>query len=294
MAESDTLSQSEIDALLNSLTSGGPKKTEALQQEIISVVPDDNYMDNAPVEEDKKGYKLYNFRRPDKFSKDHLRALQDIHKEFSRQLSLILTTYLRMNMEVDVISVDQLTYDEFVRSMPTPITIGIIELSPLPGQILLGMSHEVTSSIVDRMLGGTGIAENKPRELTDIEVALAKRIVMKITHTLEDSWKSIFPVNALVVGIDNNYSLIQIASAGEIVALITFEVQILGKYSGLLSLCFPYPVLENQLGQLSTQHIFQTKGIITTAEEKQRILNKLNKTNVRINVLLGNVKYFSS
>ena len=111
----------------------------------------------------KKGYKLYNFRRPDKFSKDHLRGLQDIHREFSRQLALVLTAYLRMHLEVDVVSVDQLTYDEFMRSVPNPISIAIFELNPLPGQILLGISFEVLSSIVDRMLGGVGTVEIKPR-----------------------------------------------------------------------------------------------------------------------------------
>ena len=100
--------------------------------------PMDNFLKGFDeVDEHKKGYKLYNFRRPDKFSKDHLRGLQDIHREFSRQLALVLTAYLRMHLEVDVVSVDQLTYDEFMRSVPNPISIAIFELNPLPGQILL-------------------------------------------------------------------------------------------------------------------------------------------------------------
>ena len=103
--------------------------------------------------------------------------------------------------------------------MPSPMTIGILELNPLPGQILIGISHEVVSSIVDRMLGGTGVSETKPRELTDIEEALARKVLEKITGTLEGAWKSLFPVQGLVVGIESNYSLIQIASPGEIVAL---------------------------------------------------------------------------
>ena len=286
MADSDILSQNEIDSLLASLTAG------------LDSVPEEDHQDNAAlqasslieevsIDEDKKGYKLYNFRRPDKFSKDHLRALQDIHKEFSRQLALVLTSYLRMHVDIDVVSVDQLTYDEFTRSMPNPITIGIVELNPLPGQILLGMSHEVTSSIVDRMLGGTGISESKPRELTDIEEALARRVIERVTKSLEDAWKGVFPVQGLVVGMDSNYTLIQVASPGEIVALVTLEVQIASRHSGLLSLCFPYPVLETVVGQLSSQHIFQAKGIITSAEDKQFILNKLNKTKMQVNVMLG-------
>ena len=238
-------------------------------------------------EDYQKGYKLYNFRRPDKFSKEHLRALQDIHREYSRQLSWGLTAYLRMHVEVEVVSTDQLTYDEFTRSMPSPITIGIFELSPLPGQILLGISFEILSSIVDRMLGGIGLMEEKQRELTDIEVALVKKVIEKIVKNLEQSWSTIIPVVSNVIGIDNNYQIVQIASTGEIVALITFEVKVAGKYFGLMSLCFPYPVLETVLTNLSTQHIFQTKGIIATTEERQKMIQKLNTSTVDLSVLFG-------
>ena len=245
------------------------------------------YSDDNTEEDYKKGYKLYNFRRPDKFSKEHLRALQDVHREFSRQISLVLTAYLRMHIEIDVVSTDQLTYDEFMRSMPSPITIGIFELNPLPGQILLGISFEVLSCIVDRMLGGIGLSENRQRELTDIEEALAKKVIERTVKTLEATWSAIIPVQADVVGLDNSYQMIQVATSGEIVALITFEVQIAGKYFGLISLCFPYPVLENVLGSLSTQHIFQTKGIVATTEERQKMIQKLNTSKVDLSVLFG-------
>ena len=278
MSGSDTLSQNDIDKLLSSLTVGLEKDR---------AVPQYNTEMTNNFDEERKGYKLYNFRRPDKFSKDHLKALHDIHKEFSRQLALILSAYLRLSMEIEVVSVDQLTYDEFARSLPNPVTIGILELNPLPGQIFLGVSHEIISSIVDRMLGGVGHSESKPRELTDIEEALAKRVFDKIIKTLEKSWKNVFPVRGAVVGIDTNSVLTQLASPLEVVALITLEIQVANKYSGLLSLCFPYPVLETVIEQLNTQQIYQTKSKISTMEDKQKILNKLSNTNVKINVMLG-------
>ncbi len=260
-----------------------------MQMRNQSSVPDYAFS-NDNSESERKSYKLYNFRRPDKFSKDHLRALQDLHREFSRQLSLILTAYLRMRVEIEVVSTDQLTYDEFIRSMPSPMTIGIFELNPLPGQILLSLSFDILSSIVDRMLGGLGLSENKQRELTDIEEALAKKVLERIIKNLGVAWSNIIPVQGNIIGLDNNYQTVQIASPGEIVALITLEIQVAGKYFGLMSICFPYPVLETVLSNLSTQHIFQAKGIIATTEDRQKMIQKLNTSNVDVCVLFGSTE----
>lgn len=238
-------------------------------------------------EEYKKGYKLYNFRRPDKFSKEHLRGLQDIHREFARQLEMNLTAYLSLPIEIDVVSVDQLTYDEFTHSMPESIAIGLLELTPLPNQVLLGINFEILSSIVDRMLGGIGICEDMSHEMTDIEESLAKQFIKRTVNTLETSWAHVVPVKGTVDALATNYQNVQVASPGEIVALITFEIQIASKYFGLMSLCYPYPVLENILSHLSTQRIFHTKGIVATTEERQKMIEKLNTSNIDISVLFG-------
>jgi len=234
-----------------------------------------------------KSYKLYNFRRPDKFSKDNLRALRDIHREFSKAISLVLSGYLRMRVEIEIVSVDQLTYEEFVRSMPSPISVGVFEFEPLSGQILLGISFEVISCIVNRMLGGVGVTDPQARELTDIEKALAKKIINIILKSLEDSWNTIVPVTGKFISLDDNYQSIQVATAGEIVALLTFEVQIAGKHFGLFSLCFPYPVLETVLTHLSTQHIFQTKGLVATNDERMKMISKLNLSMADVRVQFG-------
>ena len=112
-------------------------------------------------------------------------------------------------------------------------------------------------------------------------------MIERTIQTLEEAWSHIIPVESHLIGMDNNYSGIQVATPGEIVALITFEVHIAGRHYGLINLCFPYPVLENILSQLTTQHIFQTKGIIATSEERQKMIEKLNTSLVDINVLFG-------
>jgi flagellar motor switch protein FliM len=237
--------------------------------------------------EHRLNYKLYNFRRPDKFSKDHLRALQSVHENFSRQMTLKLTTFLRMPLEVDVVSVDQLTYDEFVRSMPSPMTVCIMEFVPLPGQVLLGIGHEVTSSIINRLLGGPGQSEMKPRELTDIEQSLMKRVIDKTTTSLEEAWRSMINVSANIVGMEDSYALIQVASNNEIVALITFEVNLGVRDSGLMSLCIPYPVLEGILDQLNSQQIYHQKQKDIDPNTQFKVLDKLRHADLPVRVVLG-------
>lgn len=291
------LSQDEIDNLLSSLSVGESTAAQAKLSGSGASNPNQPALEGGGgstsqsiedilKQERLKNYKLYNFRRPDKFSKDHLRALQTIHETFARQLSLILSAYLRMSIEMDVVSVDQLTYDEFVRSMPRPITVCILEFAPLPGQLLFGMGYEVTMSMIDRMLGGPGTAESKARELTDIETSLIKRVIERTTICLEEAWRSMMNIHATLMGMEDSYAMIQVASPGEIVALVTFEVTLGNKDSGLMSLCVPYPVVEGVIDQLSAQHIFHKQHTMAP-QEQSKILQKMHYANIPVNVLLG-------
>ncbi len=242
---------------------------------------------NDITEEFKRGYKLYNFRRPDKFSKEHLRALQDIHRDFARQLAMSLTPYLRLDVEMDIISVDQLTYDEFVCSMPPHIQNGTFRLNPLNGEISLGLSPEVLNAFLDRMLGGDGSSTDMDRELTSIEEALTKKIIERIVETLEEAWNSVIHVKAEFVSLDNGYHVVPIATSGEIVALISFEIRVGQKNFGLINICFPYPVLESVLPKLTPQYIYQHTSVMSNEIGRTEILNKINTAMVDLSVQLG-------
>ncbi len=294
----ETLSQDEIDRLLSSL--GGSADVGEITPSLAppggSMPAPTSSLDGLPNilgnsehfgQDEKRAYKTYNFRRPDKFSKDHLRAMQTIHESFARQLAMILTAYLRMNIDIDVVSVDQMTYEEFIRSMPSPITVAITEMSPLPGQALLGLTYEIVSSLIDRMLGGPGLPDSRSRALTDIEQNMIRRIINKTLNTLEDAWQSFVPVETSIVGMEESYALIQVASPGEMVALITFEVVISSKDSGLMSLCLPYPILENVLDKLSSQHIFHSKHVTSDPMQRDTILEKLHYAKTPVQVYLG-------
>ncbi|MBR2386375.1 flagellar motor switch protein FliM [bacterium] len=238
-------------------------------------------------EEFRRGYKLYNFRRPDKFSKEHLRALQDIHRDFARQLAMSLTPYLRMDVEMDIISVDQLTYDEFVCSMPPHIQNGTFKLNPLNGEISIGLSPEVLTAFLDRMLGGDGSNTEFNRELTSIEEALTKKIIERIVATLEEAWNSVIHVKAEFSSLDNGYHVVPIATSGEIVALISFEIRIGQKNFGLINICFPYPVLESVLPKLTPQYIYQHTSVISNEIGRSEVLNKINSVDLDLSVQLG-------
>lgn len=243
---------------------------------------------DAPISEDfKPGCKLYNFRRPDKFSKEHLKALQDIHRDFARHLATILTGYLRMEVEIDVISIDQLTYEEYICSMPSQIQNMIFKLNPLSGEISLGMSPEVLAVVLDRMLGGAGVINDNGKELTQIEELLTTKFVEKIIKILEEAWGTILPVKSEFVTLANGYHSVPITNSGEIVALISFEVRLGQKNFGLMNICFPYPVLETVLPKLTPQYIYQHANVVANEIGKNETLERIKGAELEMQVILG-------
>ena len=244
-------------------------------------------LDSTLKEEFKPSCKLYNFRRPDKFSKEHLKALQDIHRDFARHLATILTGYLRMEVEIDIISIDQLTYDEYVCSMPSHIQNMIFKLNPLSGEISMGMSPEVLAVVLDRMLGGAGVINDTGKELTQIEELLTTKFAEKIIKILEESWGTILPVKSEFVAIANGYHSVPITTSGEIVSLLSFEVRLGQKNFGLMNLCFPYPVLETVLPKLTPQYIYQHASVVANEIGKNETLDRIKTAELEFQVILG-------
>ena len=238
-------------------------------------------------EDFKPSCKLYNFRRPDKFSKEHLKALQDIHRDFARHLATILTGYLRMEVEIDVISIDQLTYEEYICSMPSHIQNMIFKLNPLSGEISMGMSPEVLAVVLDRMLGGAGVINDTARELTQIEELLTTKFVEKIIKILEEAWGTILPVKSEFVTLANGYHSVPITTSGEIVSLLSFEVRLGQKNFGLMNICLPYPVLETVLPKLTPQYIYQHASVVANEIGKNETLERIKGAELELQVILG-------
>lgn len=251
---------------------------------------EENIEENIITNELIRGCKLYNFRRPDKFSKEHLKALQDIHRDFVRHLAQVLTAYLRMEVRIDVISVDQLTYEEYICSMPSNIQNMVFKLNPLTGEVSMGMSPDVLAVVLDRMLGGAGIVNEHGKELTQIEELLTTKFTEKIIKILEESWSAILPVKSEFVALANGYHSVPITTNGEIVSLISFEVRLGQKNFGLMNLCFPYPVLETVLPKLTPQYIYQHASVASNEVGRNETLEKIKGAHLEMQVLLGKTK----
>ncbi|MEZ0537775.1 flagellar motor switch protein FliM [Caldicellulosiruptoraceae bacterium PP1] len=267
----DVLSQSEIDELLRSLTSGDVKLEEI----------------NQP-KKDKK-IRTYNFKSPSKFAKDHLRTLQIIHENYSRIVTTFLSGYLRSIVQMDVLSVEQLTYYEFSNSLANPVVMGIVNIAPLKGSIVYEMSPEIAFSIIDRVLGGFGKGVDKIRTFTEIEIVLLERLLNQIIGYLRDSWENVVEIRPRLEKIETNPQFTQIVSPNETIALITITMKI-GEVEGLINICIPHMVIEPIMPKLSTKYWFSSTAKETSEETKEMIHKKLLKTKIPVRAILGTSK----
>jgi len=250
----DILSQSEIDALLSALSSG-------------EVTPD------KLEEEQVRTVKVYDFKHPDRFSKDQTRTLQMLHDHFSRLLATSMSAFLRTIVEVSLVSVDQLSYNEFIRSIANPTCVSLLKMTPLEGSALLEISPSLGFTIVDRLMGGAGKEMKKNREMTEIELTLLKRVIDRVCEGLRESWRTVVPIEPELETLETNPQMfLQLYLPTEMVILMTFEVKI-GEHAGSTSLCIPYVVLEPVVQKLTSRSWFSAtrKGV---AEESRSILEK--------------------
>lgn len=264
---SDKLSQSEIDDLLSALNSG-----EINTEELTTGK--------------EKQIKDYDFARPSKFSKDHLRTLETIFEHYGRLVSTNLPAYLRKNVQVEVVNSEAVTYSEFANALSNPVLLGIISLSPLKGNCILEMSNNLGYTIVDRLLGGAGNPIEKNREYSEIEIAIIERILNICTGFLEEPWHNVIVLNPRLVKIETNSQYAQIISPQEMTAIITLSLKI-GDVEGLMNFCLPYSALEDVIDKLNTKYWFaalQEKG--DESYEKQ-IEGVIDKAHIPIRAVLG-------
>ena len=231
--------------------------------------------------------KIYDFKRPDKFSKDQLRAIQMIHESFARQVTTVMSTLIRSIVSAEVASVDQLAYEEFVNSLVQPTVIGIIEMYPFNGNVLLEINPNLVFAIIDRMLGGKGDFTGKARELTDIEKTVTERIIIRMLELLEDSWSTVVDVRFRFESMESNPFFVQmICPPRDMVLLVIMKLKV-GDVEGMISLCFPYFLMEPMVDKLSSQQWFVSTSRKRDEGEKEHILRTLSQVKIPLSLELG-------
>ena len=277
---SDILSQGEIEALLQSLNSEG-QGDAASAEAAKSKGTTKNALSRTLS---ALSYEVYDFRRPDKFSKEQLRTLQMLHETFGRLAGTNLSAYLRNSVHIDLISLEQVPYEEYLRSINQSV-FTITSLPPLSGQSVLEIEFSLVFTMLDKMLGGPGRAISRT-VLTEIEQPLVKQIIARLLASLKASWEGVVVVNPCVEGLETSAQFVQIAPPSDIVVSILFEVRI-GDVRGAMSLCIPYMVLKPITAKLSSQKWFVTGGRRHTAQSRSQLISHVESTSVSCSVQLG-------
>lgn len=287
MTAEEILSQDEIDALLTAISSGeGPAGGGAPAEGAPAAADSFGAGGGAAKVERHRKIKIYDFKRPDKFSKDQIRTLQMIHESFARQATTTLSAGLRTLVHVHVGTVDQLTYDEFIKSIPNPTMLAVLGFSPLKGNAVIEFDPAITFAMIDRAFGGRGAPTQLNRELTDIEQAVMVRNIKELLKNVKDAWANVVDLEPNLISTESNPQFVQIVPPNDMVVLVTLEMRI-GEVEGLANLCIPYITIEPILTKLSAQFWFTAirRGVSTEAVEAVR--KRLNRTPITLTVRLG-------
>jgi flagellar motor switch protein FliM len=245
-------------------------------------------MDLDSMTRDSGEYKIkvYDFKRPDKFSKDQLRAIQMIHEAFARQLTTVMSTLIRSMVSAEVASVDQLAYEEFVNSLVQPTVIGTLEMYPFNGNALIEINPNLVFAIIDRLLGGKGEFSGKARELTDIEKTVTERVLMRMLELLEESWSTVVDVRFRFESMESNPFFVQICPPRDMVLLVIMKLKV-GEVEGMISLCIPYFLMEPVIDKLSSQQWFVSTSRKSDESVRENLVKALNGVKIPMALELG-------
>lgn len=263
----EVLSQNEIDSLLQALSSGEVDAEE---------------MKETP----EKQVKNYDFKRPAKFSKEHLRTLEIIFEHYGRLLSTNLPVYLRKNVQVKVASSEAATFSEFTNALNDPAILGIINFSPLQGNVIIDLQTNLGYAMIDRMLGGAGEPLDKSRDFSEIEASILERIMATCVSLLREPWKNVAELEPYIERIESNPQFAQVIAPNEMIAIVTLNVKI-GEVEGFMNVCLPFITLENIMDKLNTKFWFSTMKEVDDESYQENIEAMLRRVDIPVKAVLG-------
>lgn len=268
MLVEEILSQGEIDALLSAITSG-EMDAEELKQE-----------------EEEQRVRVYDFKRALRFSKDQIRGISRIHENYARLLTTFFSAQLRTYVNISVASVDQVPYEEFIRSIPKMTVLNIYSVKPLEGRMLMEVNPNIAYSLLDRLLGGKGNSVKQVDSLTEIETLLMSQLFEKSLSNLKEAWSSIADIEPVLEEFEVNPQFLQMVSPNETVVVVSFNTEI-GDASGMINICIPHIVLEPIIPNLSVHYWMQTVDKKRDPEAYERITENIQHAQIEAKAILG-------
>lgn len=263
----DVLSQSEIDTLLAALSTG----------EL-----DVEQMQNSG----EKQVKDYDFNRPAKFSKEHLRTLEIMYEHYGRLISTNLPVYLRKNVQVTVASSETVTFSEFSNALSNPVILGIVDFRPLPGNIIIELAPQLGFAMIDRMLGGQGVPLEKNRDFSEIEMTILEKLVVICMQLMREPWRNVIDIDPVMERIETNAQFAQVIAPSDMIAIVTMNVRI-GDVEGFMNICLPYFTLEDIMDRLNTKYWFSTMQKDDTEDYEEHIEALIKRIDVPVKAVLG-------
>ena len=263
----EVLSQSEIDNLLAALSTG---ELDVDQMQ----------------ETGDKQVKDYDFKRPAKFSKEHLRTLEIIYEHYGRLLSTNLPVYLRKNIQVSVSSSETVTFSEFTNSLSNPVILGIVDFQPLNGDIIIELASNLGFAMIDRMLGGQGQPLDKARDFSEIEMIILEKLMVVCMQLMREPWKNVIDINPVMERIETNAQFAQVIAPSDMIAIVTMNVKI-GDVEGHMNVCLPFFTLEDVMDKLNTKYWFSTMQKESTENYSESLEAMLKRIDVPVRAVLG-------
>ena len=263
----EVLSQNEIDNLLAAYSAGE-----------LDV--------NQMQENNEKQVKNYDFSRPTKFSKEHLRTLEIIFEHYSRLISTNLPVYLRKNVQVTVASSETVTFNEFTNALSNPVILGIIDFVPLNGTIILDLATNLGYAMLDRMLGGSGVPLEKNRDFSEIELTIIQKILIMFTQLLREPWKNVVDISPVLSRLETNPQFAQVIAPNDMIAIVTLNMKI-GDVEGFMNVCLPFFTLEEIMDKLNTKYWFSTMQESHSENYEEYIEALIRKVDIPIRAVLG-------
>ena len=273
----DVLDQSEVDKLLAAIDTDGVEEDEAT----------DLILSRHRASLEGIEVRPYDFKRPERVSKDQMRALQTLHEAFARNFGASLSGFLRTIVEVKVATCEQMTYSEFISGLPNPTSFNLLEADQLEGQMCLELSPLIIYPIIDRLLGGTSHELFIPqRPLTLIETRLIGNVTRRGLSALAEAWESIRKMTFSIISSESNPQIVQIVPPNEVVVVVGFEIKLANR-AGTMNLCIPYNVIEPVVEHLSARSWFNSSKQQKNSAAKDRVSKRLEGATVGVSAILA-------